>query len=112
MDRLGAGSPRLSRLFLSFERVFAEKTRETLKKSLAVPVPKLYCWSSTLVRLSLRASLAGALVVVNVGLTAVVAVFAYRAAHDVMVDQAIGSVAGVAAGRERELQGLLENKQQ
>ena len=63
-------------------------------------------------RLSLRASLATALVVVNVGLTAVVAVFAYRAAHDVMVDQAIGSVADVARSRERELQGLLETKQQ
>ena len=62
-------------------------------------------------RLSLRASLATALVVVNVGLTAVVAVFAYRAAHDVMVDQAIGSVADVARSRERELQNFLERRQ-
>jgi signal transduction histidine kinase/ActR/RegA family two-component response regulator len=63
-------------------------------------------------RLSLRASLATALVVVNVSLTAVVAVFAYRAAHDVMVDQAVRSVADVARGRERELQDLLERRQQ
>jgi signal transduction histidine kinase/CheY-like chemotaxis protein len=63
-------------------------------------------------RLSLRSSLAAALVVVNVGLTAVVAVFAYRAAHDVMVDQAIGSVADVARSRERELQDFLERRQQ
>ena len=63
-------------------------------------------------RLSLRSSLAAALVVVNVGLTAVVAMFAYRAAHDVMVDQAIGSVADVARSRERELQDFLERRQQ
>jgi signal transduction histidine kinase len=63
-------------------------------------------------RFSLRTSLAAALVVVNVGLTAVVAVFAYRAAHDVMVDQAIGSVADVARSRERELQDFLERRQQ
>jgi signal transduction histidine kinase/ActR/RegA family two-component response regulator len=63
-------------------------------------------------RLSLRASLATALVVVNVGLTAVVAVFAYRAAHDVMVDQAVRSVADVARGRERELQAFLERRQE
>ncbi|HEX7797626.1 MAG TPA: hypothetical protein VF456_24855, partial [Vicinamibacterales bacterium] len=63
-------------------------------------------------RLSLRASLATALVVVNVGLTAVVAVFAYRAAHDVMVDQAVRSVADVARGRERELQDFLKRRQQ
>ena len=63
-------------------------------------------------RLSLRASLATALVVVNVGLTAVVAILAYRAAHDVMVDQAIGSVADVARSRERELQNFLERRQQ
>jgi len=63
-------------------------------------------------RLSLRASLATALVVVNVGLTAVVAVFAYRAAHDVMVDQATRSVADVARSRERELQNFLERRQQ
>jgi len=63
-------------------------------------------------RLSLRASLAAALVVVNVGLTAVVAVFAYRAAHDVMVDQAIRSVADVARSRDRELQDFLQRRQQ
>ena len=63
-------------------------------------------------RFSLRTSLAAALVVLNVGLTAVVAVFAYRAAHDVMVDQAIGSVADVARSRERELQDFLERRQQ
>ena len=63
-------------------------------------------------RLSLRASLAAALVVVNVGLAAVVAVFAYQAAHDVMVDQAVGAVAGVARSRERELERLLERRQQ
>jgi signal transduction histidine kinase/CheY-like chemotaxis protein len=56
--------------------------------------------------------LATALVVVNVGLTAVVAIFAYRAAHDVMVDQAIGSVADVARSRERELQNFLDRRQQ
>jgi signal transduction histidine kinase/ActR/RegA family two-component response regulator len=63
-------------------------------------------------RLSLRTSLALALVVLNVGLTAVVATFAYRAAHDVMVDQSIRSVAEVARSRERELQDLLERRQQ
>jgi hypothetical protein len=63
-------------------------------------------------RLSLRASLATALVIVNVGLTAVVAVFAYRAAHDVVVDQAVRSVADVAGSRERELQDFLERRQQ
>jgi signal transduction histidine kinase len=62
-------------------------------------------------RLSLRSSLALALVVVNVGLTAIVATFAYRAAHDVLVDQAIGSVAEVARSRERELRDLLERRQ-
>jgi signal transduction histidine kinase len=49
--------------------------------------------------------------VVNVGLTTAVAVFAYRAAHDVMVDQALGSVADVAQSRERALNGLLERRQ-
>jgi signal transduction histidine kinase len=52
------------------------------------------------------------LVVVNVGLTAVVATFAYRAAHDVMVEQALHSVALVAQSRERELRSLLERRQQ
>src|SRR5262249_44888715 len=69
-------------------------------------------WSSAVFRLSLRASLATSLVVVNVGLTAVVAVFAYRAAHDVMVEQAVRSVADVARSRERELQDFLERRQQ
>jgi signal transduction histidine kinase/ActR/RegA family two-component response regulator len=63
-------------------------------------------------RLSLRTLLALALVIVNVGLTAVVAVFAYRAAHDVMVEQAIVSVAEVARSRDRELSDLLERRQQ
>src|SRR5438874_3804125 len=88
------------------------KRREKPSEGLASAASNLYCWSSAVFRLSLRASLATALVVVNVGLTAVVATFAYRAAHDVMVDQAIGSVAAVARSRERELRGLLERRQQ
>jgi signal transduction histidine kinase len=50
--------------------------------------------------------------VVNVGLTAVVAIFAYRAAHDTMVEQAVHSVALVAQSRDRELRTLLERRQQ
>ena len=63
-------------------------------------------------RLSLRTSLALALVVVNVGLTAVVATFAYRAAHDAIVEQAQTTVALVAESREREFRDLLERRQQ
>lgn len=63
-------------------------------------------------RLSLRSSLALALVVVNVGLTAVVATFAYRAAHDVMVAQAQDAVALAAQSRERELRGMLERREE
>jgi signal transduction histidine kinase len=51
------------------------------------------------------------LVVVNVGLTAVVATFAYRAAHDAMVDQALNSVALVAESRDRELREILARRQ-
>jgi signal transduction histidine kinase/CheY-like chemotaxis protein len=64
------------------------------------------------IRLSLRTSLALALVVVNVGLTAIVATFAYRAAHDAMVDQALGAVALVADSREREFRDLLVRREQ
>ena len=67
---------------------------------------------SAVFRLSLRSLLALALVGVNVGLTAVVATFAYRAAHDAMVDQALASVALVAESRDRELRDMLERRQQ
>ncbi len=65
-----------------------------------------------MLRLSLRSLLGLTLVVVNVGLTAIVATFAYRAAHDVMVDQALHSVAIVAQSRGRELRTVLERRQQ
>jgi len=51
------------------------------------------------IRLSLRSSLALALVVINVGLTAIVATLAYRAAHDAMVDQAPSEDGLVGKGR-------------
>ena len=62
--------------------------------------------------LSLRYQLGLALIVVNVLLTAGVALVTYRAAHDAMVDQALGSVSLVAQGRERELLDLLEHRQE
>jgi signal transduction histidine kinase len=62
-------------------------------------------------RLSLRYQLGLALVVVNVALTAGVALVAYRAAHDAMVDQALRSVTLVAQSRERELVDMLEHRQ-
>src|SRR3954468_6647784 len=52
------------------------------------------------------------LVVVNVALTAGVALAAYRAAHDAMVDEALHSVSLVAQSRERELVDMLEHRQE
>src|SRR3954468_3630909 len=52
------------------------------------------------------------LVVVNVALTAGVAIAAYRAAHDAMVDEALHSVSLVAQSRERELIDMLEHRQE
>jgi signal transduction histidine kinase len=63
-------------------------------------------------RLSFRFSLGLALLVVNIGVAAVLATFAYRAAHDAIVDQAQRSVALVAESRERELTEMLERRQQ
>ena len=63
-------------------------------------------------RLSLRYQLGLALIAVNVLLTAGVALFAYRAAHDAMVDQALGAVSLVARGRERELVDMLQRRQE
>ena len=63
-------------------------------------------------RLSLRYQLALTLVVVNVALTAGVALTAYRAAHDAMVDEALHSVSLVAQSRERELIDMLQHKQE
>ena len=62
--------------------------------------------------LSLRYQLGLALILVNVLLTAGVALVTYRAAHDAMVDQALGSVSLVAQGRERELLDVLEHRQE
>lgn len=62
-------------------------------------------------RLSLRSQLGLALVLVNVVLTAGVAVLTYRAAHDAMVEQARSAVAVVAQSRERELLDQLQHKQ-
>lgn len=63
-------------------------------------------------RLSLRYQLGLALVLVNVVLTAGVAVLTYRAAHDAMVEQARSAVAVVAQSRERELLDQLQHKQE
>jgi signal transduction histidine kinase len=63
-------------------------------------------------RLSLRYQLALTLVIVNVALTAGVALLAYRAAHDAMVDEALHSVSLVAQSRERELVDMLEHRQE
>ncbi len=65
-----------------------------------------------MIRLSFRFLLGLALVFVNVGLAAVVATFAYNAAHDAMVQQAQRSIALVAQSRERELIDRLERRQQ
>jgi signal transduction histidine kinase/CheY-like chemotaxis protein len=62
-------------------------------------------------RLSFRYLLALALIVVNLGLAAVVATFAYHAAHDALVRQALQSVTVVAQGRARELDDVLERRQ-
>ncbi len=62
-------------------------------------------------RLSFRSLLGLALVVVNLGLTAVVATFAYNAAHDAIVEQALQSVSLVAESRARELSDVLERRQ-
>jgi signal transduction histidine kinase/ActR/RegA family two-component response regulator len=64
------------------------------------------------VRLSLRYQLGLTLIVVNVLLTAGVALVAYRAAHDAMIDQALSAVSLVAQSRERELLDMLEHRQE
>lgn len=63
-------------------------------------------------RLSLRYQLGLSLILINVLVTAGVAVVAYRAAHDAMVDQALSAVGLVAQSRERELLDLLEHRQE
>jgi hypothetical protein len=63
-------------------------------------------------RLSFRTLLGLALVVVNVGLAAVVATFAYRAAHDALVEQALRAVSLVADSRQREVADLLGRRQE
>jgi signal transduction histidine kinase/ActR/RegA family two-component response regulator len=65
---------------------------------------------SSVFRLSLRYQIALTLVVVNVALTAGVALITYRAAHDAMVDQALRGMALVAESRERELVDMLSHK--
>ena len=62
--------------------------------------------------LSLRYQLGLALVVVNVLLTAGVALFAYQTAQDTIVDQALGAVSVAAQSRERELMDVLEHRQE
>ncbi len=63
-------------------------------------------------RLSFRYVLGLALVVLNLGLAAVVATFAYHAAQDTIVEQALQSMSLVAQSRERELIDLLQRRQQ
>jgi signal transduction histidine kinase len=63
-------------------------------------------------RLSLRSLLSVTLVIGNLGLTAVVAIFAYKAAHDAMVDEARRTVTLTAQSRDRALRALLERRQQ
>ena len=63
-------------------------------------------------RLSFRYVLGLALVVVNLGLAAVVATFAYHAAYDAIVEQALQSVSFVAEGRARDLSDMLDRRQQ
>ncbi|HUR33472.1 MAG TPA: ATP-binding protein [Vicinamibacterales bacterium] len=65
-----------------------------------------------MLRLSLRYQLALMLVIVNMALTAGVALVTYRAAHDAMVDQALDAVSIVAQSRERELADMLEHRQE
>jgi signal transduction histidine kinase len=77
-----------------------------------VPPSRGDCRVEAVLHLSLRYQLGLALIVVNVLLTAGVALFAYRAAHDAMVDQALKSVSLVAQSRERELLNLLEHRQE
>lgn len=62
-------------------------------------------------RLSFRVLLGFALIVVNLGFTAVVATFAYRAAHDAIVEQALSAVSLVAQSRARELTDVFERRQ-
>ena len=62
-------------------------------------------------RLSFRYLLGFALIVVNVGLAAVIGTFAYRAAQDAIVDQALQSVSLVAESRARELTDVLTRRQ-
>jgi signal transduction histidine kinase/ActR/RegA family two-component response regulator len=63
-------------------------------------------------RLSFRYQLGLTLIIVNVLLTAGVALVAYRAAHDAMIDQALSAVSLVAQSRERELLDMLEHRQE
>ena len=63
-------------------------------------------------RLSFRYVLGLALVVLNLGLAAVVATFAYHAAHDTIVEQAQQSMSLVAQSRALELTDMLERRQQ
>lgn len=65
-----------------------------------------------MLRLSFRYQLGLTLVVVNLLLTAGLALVAYRAAHDAMVDQSLRAVSLVARGRERELLNLLERRRE
>ncbi len=65
-----------------------------------------------MVHLSLRYQLGLALIVVNLLLTAGVALVTYRAAHDALVDQALAAVGLVAESRQRELQELLGHRQE
>jgi len=63
-------------------------------------------------RLSFRYQLGLGLIAVNVLLTAGVALVAYRAAHDEMVDQALRGAQLVAQSRERELVDMLTHRQE
>ena len=65
-----------------------------------------------MLRLSFRYQLGLTLIAVNLLLTAGVALVAYRAAHDAMVDQSLRAVSLIARGRERELLDLLEHRQE
>ncbi|MGE0450431.1 MAG: ATP-binding protein [Vicinamibacterales bacterium] len=65
-----------------------------------------------MLHLSLRYQLGLALIIVNVLLSAGVALFAYRAAHDAMVDQSVASVSLVARSRQRELLTILGHRQE
>jgi signal transduction histidine kinase len=66
----------------------------------------------TVFRLSFRYLLGLALITVNVGLAALVASFAYHAADDAFIEQALQSVSLVAQSRARELNDVLVRRQQ